>query len=73
MGRTVTIELLDEIQGGFNRQDVEAILTHFAEDCEWLMARGPNAPEARRCVSNAADSLQSEPELLVMSEVVGRS
>ena len=53
MGRTVTIELLDDIQDGFNRQDVDAILAHFAEDCEWLMARGPNAPEGRRCVGKA--------------------
>jgi len=53
MGRAVTIELLDEIQDGFNRHDVDAILAHVTEDCEWLMARGPNAPEARRCVGKA--------------------
>jgi len=53
MGRAVTIELLDEIQDGFNRHDVDAILAQFTEDCEWLMARGPNAPEARRCVGKA--------------------
>ena len=46
--RTVTIELLDEIQDGFNRHDVPAILSHFADDCEWLMARGPDPWEARR-------------------------
>tara|TARA_R110002167_G_scaffold31007_2_gene102275 strand:- start:170 stop:544 length:375 start_codon:yes stop_codon:yes gene_type:complete len=45
----VTMELLDAIQDGFNRQDVDDILSHFADDCEWLMARGPNAPEGRRC------------------------
>ncbi len=50
MTREVTIALLDEIQEGFNRHDVEAILSHFAEDCEWLMARGPDAPEGRRCL-----------------------
>ena len=43
MAREITRELLDEIQNGFNRQDVDAILSHFTEDCEWLMARGPNA------------------------------
>ena len=46
--RTVTIALLDEIQDGFNRHDVAAILSHFADDCEWLMARGPDPWEARR-------------------------
>ena len=46
--RTVTTALLDEIQDGFNRHDVAAILSHFAEDCEWLMARGPDPWEARR-------------------------
>ena len=53
MVRTVTFELLDDIQDGFNRHDVDAILAHFADDCEWLMARGPNAPEGRRCVGKA--------------------
>ncbi len=50
MAREVTIALLDEIQDGFNRHDVDAILSHFVADCEWLMARGPRAPEGRRCV-----------------------
>ena len=35
---------------GFNKHDVSAILSHFVDDCEWLMARGPNAPEGRRCL-----------------------
>ena len=52
--RTVTIELLDEIQDGFNRHDVDAILSHFADDCEWLMARGPDPWEARRLKGKAA-------------------
>lgn len=46
----VTTALLDTIQDGFNQHDVDAILSHFAEDCEWLMARGPHPPEGRRCV-----------------------
>ncbi len=53
MTRAITIDLLDEIQDGFNTHDVAAILSHFAEDCEWLMARGPAAPEGRRCVGKA--------------------
>ena len=40
MARELTLALLDEIQDGFNRHDVDAILSHFVEDCEWLMARG---------------------------------
>ena len=39
--RKLTIDLLDAIQDAFNRHDVPGILAHFAEDCEWLMARGP--------------------------------
>ena len=50
MKREVTIALLDEIQDGFNRHDVGAILSHFTDDCVWLMARGLSAPEGRRCV-----------------------
>ena len=46
----VTIALLDEIQDAFNRQDVAAILSYFHDDCEWLMARGPEAQVGRRCV-----------------------
>ena len=53
MAREITRELLDDIQNGFNRQDVDAILSHFTEDCEWLMARGPHAPEGRRCKGKA--------------------
>ncbi len=53
MAREVTLQLLDEIQDGFNTHDVEAILSHFVDDCEWLMARGPNAPEGKRCLGNA--------------------
>ena len=45
----VTIELLDAIQDAFNRHDVEGILSYFADDCEWLMARGPVPREGRRC------------------------
>lgn len=49
MSQRLTIALLDEIQDGFNAHDVEAILSHFTDDCVWLMARGPRAPEGRRC------------------------
>ena len=54
MSRPISIEYLDEIQLGFNQHDVDAILSHFANDCVWLMARGPNAPEGRRCVGKVA-------------------
>ena len=47
--RTLNIKLLDEIQDSFNQQNVELILSHFTDDCEWLMARGPSEPEGRRC------------------------
>lgn len=44
----VTVELLDAIQDAFNRHDVEGILSYFSDDCEWLMARGPDPWEAKR-------------------------
>ena len=53
MPRRITIELLDTIQAGFNDHDVDAILRHFADDCVWLMARGPTAPEGRVCRGKA--------------------
>lgn len=48
MTRTVSIELLDKIQEAFNRHDVPGILSYFADNCEWLMARGPHRWEGRR-------------------------
>ncbi len=53
MPRPVTIALLDEIQDGFNRHDVDGILSHFADDCIWVMARGPKEPDGRTCVGKA--------------------
>lgn len=47
--KKVTMELLDEIQKAFNDQNVDQILSFFSDDCEWVMARGPNAPEGQRC------------------------
>ena len=44
----VTVELLDAIQGAFNARDVDAILSYFADDVEWLMARGPEAKDGCR-------------------------
>jgi taurine dehydrogenase small subunit len=49
MARKITHEYLDEIQAGFNDHDVPAILSHFADDCVWVMASGPEAPEGRVC------------------------
>ncbi|MEQ8584720.1 MAG: nuclear transport factor 2 family protein [Thalassobaculaceae bacterium] len=49
MARLITIALLDEIQDGFNRHDVDGILSHFAENCVWVMASGPTPPEGRVC------------------------
>ena len=48
MSRAITIDYLEELCQGFNQQDVDGILSNFATDCEWLMARGPDAPEGRR-------------------------
>ena len=51
----VTIELLDAIQDAFNRHDVDGILSYFADDCEWLMARGPDPSHSVRFGSFEAD------------------
>ncbi|MFY0614760.1 MAG: nuclear transport factor 2 family protein [Hyphomicrobiaceae bacterium] len=53
MTRDITIALLDEIQDGFNRHDVDGILSHFTDDSVWLMASGPTAPEGRLCRGKA--------------------
>jgi len=50
----VTIDLLDAIQDAFNRHDVDGILAYFADNCEWLMARGPDPWEGKRLRGKAA-------------------
>lgn len=52
--KKVTVELLDDIQNAFNRHDVDGILSYFCDDCEWLMARGPDPWEAKRLRGKAA-------------------
>lgn len=65
MGK-VTIELLDDIQDAFNRHDVDAILSYFAEDGEWLMARGPTPWEGKRLKGKQAigDVLRARYEVI---------
>ncbi|GIT53017.1 MAG: hypothetical protein Ct9H300mP16_01770 [Pseudomonadota bacterium] len=54
MASPITTEQLNAIQDAFNTRDVDLILSYFTEDCVWLMARGPDAPEGRRCTGKAA-------------------
>jgi ketosteroid isomerase-like protein len=35
------IEILEEVVEGFNRHDLDAIMAHFADDCEFDSSRGP--------------------------------
>ena len=48
-GKQVTLELVKALTVAFNDHDVDAIMEFFADDCEWIMARGPEAPHGRRC------------------------
>jgi ketosteroid isomerase-like protein len=48
-----TPALLEEINAAFNSRDVNRIMAFFAEDCTFLMARGPE-PEGRRVHGQAA-------------------
>ena len=49
-GKQVTPELVKALTVAFNDHDVDAIMEFFADDCEWIMARGPEQPHGRRCV-----------------------
>jgi len=40
MSEQVTVELLKEFLGAFNRHDLDAIMGYFAEDCVFYMPRG---------------------------------
>jgi hypothetical protein len=48
-----TPALLDAINAAFNSQDIDRIMEFFAEDCTFLMARGPE-PDGRRVRGKAA-------------------
>ena len=50
-----TPALMKEINAAFNDRDVERIMTFFAEDATFLMARGPE-PDGRRVRGKAAIS-----------------
>jgi taurine dehydrogenase small subunit len=45
--------LMKEINDAFNARDVDRIMTFFADDCTFLMARGPE-PDGRRVRGKAA-------------------
>jgi len=48
-----TMALLKEINAAFNSRDVDRIMEFFADDCTFLMARGPE-PCGRRVHGKAA-------------------
>ena len=43
MDAAPTLALMKEINAAFNSRDVDRIMTFFADDCTFLMARGPEA------------------------------
>jgi ketosteroid isomerase-like protein len=47
MDPSPTLALMKEINAAFNSRDVDRIMTFFADDCTFLMARGPE-PVGRR-------------------------
>ena len=52
-GAGPSYELMKEINAAFNSRDVDRILAFFADDCTFLMARGPEA-DGRRVHGKAA-------------------
>lgn len=42
-GREVTVDTLKRILDAFNRHDLDAIMTFFADDCVLEMPRGPHS------------------------------
>ena len=45
----LSVERVKALTDAFNEHDVDAIMAFFDDDCEWIMARGPEAPHGRRC------------------------
>ena len=50
--QAVSLELIDEITEAFNRHDVAAVVSYFAEDGIFLLARG-DKPWGRRLEGKA--------------------
>lgn len=48
--RIVNVALLDALTDAFNRHDVDAVVSFFADDGVFVMARGPEPTVGRRCV-----------------------
>ena len=46
------LQVLERVLDGFNRHDVEAIMSQFADDCVFVSPRGPD-PWGRRLVGRA--------------------
>jgi taurine dehydrogenase small subunit len=42
MAPAVTTDMLREVLDGFNQHDLDAIMSHFAEDCVFESPRGPD-------------------------------
>ena len=51
--QAVTVETLQAFLDAFNRHDLDAIMDFFADDCEFLMPRGPD-PWGKRFVGKEA-------------------
>ena len=51
--QAVTVETLERVLAAFNRHDLDALMTCFAEDAVLELPRGPE-PWGRRCVGKAA-------------------
>jgi ketosteroid isomerase-like protein len=47
------LKVLERVLDGFNRHDVEAIMSQFADDCVFVSPRGPD-PWGRRLVGRTA-------------------
>ena len=45
--------LVQSLADAWATADLDAIMAHFTDDCEWLMASGPSMPKGRRCLGKA--------------------
>ena len=51
-GTDITVQTLEQVLDAFNRHDLDAIMTYFADDCSFDFPRGPE-PWGRRHVGKA--------------------
>ena len=65
-----TLALLKRLGKAFNAGDADAILACVTDDFEWIMARGPDAPDGR--VVRGREAVREAPQSISEAHTASR-